>query len=218
MTPTPSRKTRRPRATPSRGPSIATQRFPTHNARIEWLFDFLRTDFTTLPKTQVQRLQTDVIEFVQVGPTGAIFTSAPRPLTRPALERLATSVQNGILALETGQRWELDGPIRTALVRWGETITTSYTHGTLTTLFLAAAMAVVQDVWSTLHRCPQCTALFRKVGKQRYCSVECSRQYRWQKFSKKGRTRDYRREREQAAERKYGPNIRVGRRTSTLQR
>jgi len=215
MTPAPSHKTRQSRATTAHSSSVSTQRFPTRNARIQWLFDFLRTDFTTLTKTQVQRLQTDVIEFVQVGPAGAIFTSAPRPLTRPALERLATSVQNGILALETGQRWELDGPIRTALVRWGETITTSYTHGTLTTLFLAAAMAVVQDVWSMLHRCPQCTALFRKVGKQHYCSAECSRQYRWQKFSKKGRTRDYRREREQAAKRRHGPNVTVGRRRSS---
>ena len=33
--------------------------------------------------------------------------------------------------------------------------------------------------------------------------------YRWQKFTEKGRTRNYRLEREQAAKRKYGPNAKL---------
>ncbi len=215
MSPTPSRRPPRPRATTHRDPMLATPKFPTRDARIKWLLDFLRTDCTSLTKTQVQSLNKEVIEFVDVGPTGAIFTPPPGALTRPALGRLATSVQNGIVALETGHRWELDRPVKTALVQWGKTITTSYIQGSLTTLFRAAAMAVVQDAWPTLHRCPQCAELFRKVGKQRYCSGACSQRYRWQKFIGNGRTRDYRREREQAAKRKYGSNVRIGRRRSS---
>ena len=210
-----TRSRRRPRTPTPRRVTLAHSRFTTPNARITWFFEFLRTDFTTLSKDQVQSLRSDVTAFVNTGPTGAIFTSAPRQLTRPALERLATEIHTGIGALETGKRWELDRPIKTALVQWGETITTSHTQGTLTTLFVAAAMALVQDVWPRLHRCPQCTALFRKVGKRKYCADKCAQQYHWQKFSAKGRTRDYRREREQSAKRRHGPNVTVKRRRSS---
>lgn len=178
---------------------MAKQHTLVPNARIDWLCAFLRTDFTALTQDQVQTLQAEAVAFIYAVPFGAPLPSVPRRLSRSAWESLATSVQNGIVALDAGNSWKLDYTTRIAVVPCGDGFTTSHTHKKFSLSFLANAMAVVQEAWPTLRRCPQCAALFRKVHKWRYCSHVCSHRYRWQKFIEKGRTRDYRREREQAA-------------------
>lgn len=89
--------------------------------------------------------------------------------------------------------------------------------GSLSAAFLQSAADVLVENWSRLGCCAweQCRSLYLRHGRREYCRDICGKKARWARFIAKGggRRRDYSAEYERRIKRKYGPKVRVRRRS-----
>jgi hypothetical protein len=206
-----------------------TDRFPSAESRARWLFDFLRTDLAKTTEGQVLGLRKDALGFA-----GAVIVQLPDsgPTRAPSrdkaadrweqeqghvvpaeeLPRLQASIRSGFNRLREHRWWLLEGPISYGIATLGGRIIRGHRQGAFRDLFLAAALDLVQEWWDRLYTCERCKAIFVKIGKQAYCSPTCSQKARMERFRSKRPPRNYLAEREQAARKRFGPNVRLRRR------
>ena len=205
---------------------VASARFPSPDARAGWLFEFLRTDLAGLTPGQLLGMRGDAYVFATTISEGAIIdqeagdevqseTQLPTP---SRLEKLKEEVNSGIQRLKDDETWTLPSSTKYGVTREEDRIVRCDVQAPFRTLFHVAAMDVVQDYWSRLYMCAYCGSTFLKIGKKKYCSPNCSQTARWEKFKKSRPARDYRAERESAAKKRYGPNVKLGRRTTAKAR
>jgi hypothetical protein len=218
------RKRRAGRAdTEADGLTPAASYFASDDARARWLFDFLRTDLSTLTEGQALGLRKDAFGFIGAATIDAPEATGDRPtLTRdgwerlygsliPAeeLPRLQTEIRAGLDRLQRRQWWQLEGRIGYGVKVMGSRVIRDNRRGQFRDLFVAAAIDVIQETWPRLRTCPQCGAPFLRFGKQAYCTPTCSQQARWKRYVDHRPKRDYRGERTRAIRNRIGPNARI---------
>jgi hypothetical protein len=193
---------------------IRSRRFPSLEARAMWLFEFLRLDLKALSTERAMDIREGAWEFATIG--GAFVKprtglAADHKPTRAVIRMVQGEVRNGIKRVRANDIWVMRKPGRYGIARWGPVVIGGLQSGSFRSLFVQAAMEIVKAEWHRLYSCPSCTHLFLKLGKQAYCSPPCSQRARWKRFKKHRKSRDYHAERVRAARKRFGPNVRVGR-------
>ena len=177
------------------------------DAYARWFFDFLRTDLATLTPGQLLGMRADLWAFVRP----EIVQNKSWDGFLPPVEIMGTLQRDalaGIQLVREGAWFELKDGIGYGIARMGSHIIRGTRRGSFQNLFLAAVMDTVQAFWDRLRECPQCHAIFLKVGKQKYCSPTCGSQAHWAAF-KVRRNRDHHREYARRAQKRLGPNVKV---------
>jgi hypothetical protein len=192
--------------------------FSTDDNRTSWLFKFLRVDLGRASAGELIGLLKDAIGFPNGLPDD--FDEIPRLEALPEeqrvfLSRLQTSLRDGLKRLYEGEHWKLEGRIGYAIVAFGmhsRRIFGFERQGTFSDIFTASAFEVVQENWDRMRQCQRCGDPFLRTGKQIFCSGQCSQKTQWDRFKASRGARNYRAEREQAVRKRYGANVKPGRR------
>jgi hypothetical protein len=173
----------------------------------DWLFRFLRADLSSLPAPQLHSMRVDTWRFVQ---PELIDDWKDNGLpTVETLEKLQVEANGGIRKIRKGDSWGLEKGISYEIVRFEDRLIIGSRRGNFDDLFRSAVMEILQRFWDRLRNCPQCSGLFLKIGKQKYCSQECASRAHWERFKSRHAGRDHQREYEQRIQKRLGPRVKI---------
>ena len=156
----------------------------------KWLFEFLRTDLSTLTTGQQLGCRADLWAFVRP----ELIEGDTWEGTLPPLDVVAAlqrDAREGIHRIRKGDWFGLERGISYGIAILGRRIVRGERRGTFSDLFRAAVMDTVQTFWNRLHECPRCHEMFLKVGKRSYCSAVCASRAHWAAFKKRRGSRDH---------------------------
>ena len=215
----PARQERRPSAMPgelmagSRRPGQTLPTFWAEEAYANWFFDFLRADLGTLTEGQLLGMRVDAVRFLDAADQ---IEGLPGTDGLPSAEQLAAlqlDANEGLRRVLKGEWYHLEKGISHGVARMGDRLVRGRRSGSLSDLFRAAAMDVLQATWKRLHRCPKCSSIFLKVGKKKYCSPLCASRTHWERFKANRAHRDHHREYESRTRKRLGKHVKVGTRS-----
>lgn len=219
------RSRRRPRKRLRRRPLTVSawertsNRFPTRESRAKWLLQFRTIDFSSLTPGQALDLRQNAMALVSgnlmdFGTRDEAVNSLEGPQL-DVLRSLQAELRAGLATAWEGDDWMLPEPTASGITRVGKHFDSVSRSRSFRVAFLAVTHDILRECGPRVMGCPRCGELYFKVGKQKYCSAVCSRKARWERFTLTRPSRNYRREYEQAVQRKLGARVRVGRKKSS---
>lgn len=184
--------------------------------RMRWLLQFASSELNNLTPGKQLDLWLDVqffhIPFIHRLPQKTTVKSLPaRGLER--LQQLQSELREGLQAIRIRRHWVLPAtPARWVVkVSRQEGNTDTLYRGDYRQMFFAGVADLLHDAWSFVRECrnPDCKSLFVPNRKQTYCRPECSTKVRWERYSAKGRKRDYHEEYKRSVEKKLNRKVKV---------